>query len=153
MRGLKIIINGIASYVPYNRQVMALYEERNNILRGTANEQKEFATMVEASEAEVQKYLLADVVAPTHGLQFQPQAPSVDMTTLMSLFLTQQNELAELKKQMSAKSDSIDNDKLQKAAKEKTLKPAKDSKPAPINPEKKEEIEEIPVEDELQDFT
>jgi len=101
MRGIKIIINGQPTYLPYNKQTIALYEERNNLLRGKAKEQEETATILQMTEEEVNQYLYAAVIPSTAGISSQAQS-GVDINKLMELLITQQTELAELKKQISA---------------------------------------------------
>ena len=62
-RGLKIIINGVASYVPYKKETIAFWAERNNILKKTIKGQKgrdvekNLATVTEASPEDVEKFI------------------------------------------------------------------------------------------------
>lgn len=149
MRGIKIIINGQPTYLPYNKKTIAFYEERNNLLRGKAAEQEEVATILDMSEEEVNTYLYAPTAPSTPGII--PQS-GIDFNKLMELLITQQTEIAELKKQFSTTNPIPAN-----AAVETPLKSSKKITSAPIKLDKEiEKVDIIPtdlIKDELQDFT
>lgn len=99
-RGLKIIINGVASYVPYKKETIAFWAERNNILKKTIKGQKgrdvekNLATVTEATPEEVEKYIFPKPVpaAPKKATANQ----SNELEILKAAFADQAKRLKEL---------------------------------------------------------
>jgi hypothetical protein len=101
MRGIAIIQNGVTTIAPYNQSVISLYEERNMLIRGTRNEDKEYATIRSATPEEVREFLLPEAVASTSGINMGTPASS-EMDQLRALFIEQQAKMVALQNALAA---------------------------------------------------
>lgn len=78
VRGLKLIKNGQVTILPYNKQTIALYEERNRHIKKSRNADKEHVTITDATEEEVREFLMpaANMQTKKHSTYPEP-APAV----------------------------------------------------------------------------